>query len=311
MVHFPLRHTFIILSTWWLVALPASGQADSVLIKNHFLKIVDTDLPRSYENVKTLNAVAAYIHDVFSQYGDSTVYQDFEVYGFTYRNVITSFGPKDAPRIVVGAHYDVCGEQDGADDNASGLIGLLELARLLKHEELRYRIDLVAYSLEEPPFFGTEDMGSYVHAKYLFDHSIPVYGMICMDMIGFFSDVKGSQKYPIGILKLFYGSKGNYLTVVQKFRGGNFARQTKKEMKKTNFVKIKSIKAPQNLAGIDLSDHLNYWRFGFSAVFITDTGFFRNVNYHKSSDTVESIDIQRMTASIDALFKTLKQLNRD
>ncbi|MBI3135328.1 MAG: M28 family peptidase [Bacteroidetes bacterium] len=286
-----------------------SKAADTTLIRQHFKNILETPKSRSYENTAVLNQVAAYIHDYFGRYGDSTVYQDFKVQGSVYRNVITSFGPPEAERIIVGAHYDVCGEQDGADDNASGIIGLLELARMLAGTDLKYRVDLVAYSLEEPPFFGTDEMGSYIHAKYLYDNQIKVYGMICMDMIGLFSDEKNSQAYPLGLLKLFYGSRGDYLTVVRKFHSGSFARKTKKHMKNSDAVKVKSIKAPEGLAGIDLSDHLNYWRFGFSAVFITDTGFFRNTNYHKPSDTVETIDIERMAGSIDALFETLKALN--
>ena len=123
------------------------------------------------------------------------------------KNIICSINTDKKERIVIGAHYDVCGDQDGADDNASGVAGLLELARLLKHEKLNYRIDFVAYTLEEPPFFGTENMGSSIHAKYISDNKISLKGMISLEMIGYFNDKPHSQKYPLSFLKWFYGNK--------------------------------------------------------------------------------------------------------
>jgi hypothetical protein len=279
--------------------------ADTTLINLHFDKIIKTDKSRNFENTDVLDEVAAYIFSVFEIYGDSTCYQNYKADGRVYKNVITSFGPKDSPRIIVGAHYDVCGDQDGADDNASGVVGILELARMLKNQPLNYRIDLVAYSLEEPPYFRTSDMGSYRHAEYLYNNDIDVYGMIALDMIGYFSDEKNSQKYPLGILKLIYGNKGNFITVVRKFNDGKFASRTKRKFKKSDQVKVKSFQAPARLPGIDFSDHINYWRFGYSAVFITDSGFFRNPNYHKSGDTLETLDMERLADVIDALFELL------
>jgi len=279
--------------------------ADTTLINLHFEKIIKTDKPRNFENTNVLDQVAAYIFSVFETYGDSTVYQNYSTQGRDYRNVITSFGPKNAPRIIVGAHYDVCGDQDGADDNASGVVGILELARMLKDQELKYRIDLVAYSLEEPPFFRTADMGSYRHAEYLFNNDIEVYGMIALDMIGYFSDKKKSQKYPLGILKMIYGSKGDFITVVRKFKDGKFATKAKRKFRKTDYVNVKSFQAPAHLTGIDFSDHINYWNFGYSAVFITDSGFFRNPNYHKAGDTLETLDKERLALVIDALYQLL------
>lgn len=123
-------------------------------------------------------------------YSDSVSTQSYTANGLQYKNIICSFGTENARRIIAGAHYDVCGAQEGADDNASGIAGLLELARLLKGQKLNYRIDLVAYSLEEPPYFRTQYMGSYIHAKSLADSKANVYGMISLEMIGYFKDEK-------------------------------------------------------------------------------------------------------------------------
>lgn len=230
--------------------------------------------------------------------------------GKTYRNVICRFGNKGNKKsIIVGAHYDVCGKQEGADDNASGITGLLELARLLNDKEVKQRlnheIELVAYSLEEPPYFRSEFMGSYIHAKSLADNNIDVYGMISLEMIGYFKDDKNSQSYPAFFLKWFYGSKGNYITLTKKFFAGKFARQFSSKFKATKAVKTKQFSAPKFIPGIDFSDHLNYWKFGFSALMITDTAFYRNKNYHEPTDTLETLDLKRMAKVIDGVFGAL------
>src|SRR5687768_1895825 len=115
----------------------------------------------------SLTKLHKYIENVFRLYADTVFMQGYTAHGSVYRNVVCSFGTMNKKRVVIGAHYDVCGDQEGADDNASGVVGLLELARMLQGQKLSYRIDLVAYSLEEPPFFRTPYMGSYVHARNL------------------------------------------------------------------------------------------------------------------------------------------------
>ena len=286
----------------------SSAQADTGLIKEHLLKLTQTPAYRTHINIAQLNNTAEYIKSQFETYSDSTSFQEFTVEGSTYKNVISSFGPAHAPRIIIGAHYDVCGPQEGADDNASGVTGLLELARLLQNKKLNYRIDLVAYTLEEPPHFRTENMGSFHHAKYLYDNHIEVYGMISLEMIGYFSDAKNSQDYPARFLSLIYGKTGDYITLVRKNGSGKFARKFCKAFKKHDFIKTKKFTAPASLPGIDFSDHLNYWLFDFSALMITDTSFYRNKNYHKSTDTLQTIDIDRMAAVITSVFESILNL---
>lgn len=283
----------------------AEDISDTTLIQSHLYSITKTEEFRTHKNIDQLNKTADYIRTVFSQYTDSVVYQNYTANDKVYKNVICSFGTENKERIIVGAHYDVCGDQEGADDNASGVVALLELARLLKGEKLNYRIDLVAYSLEEPPYFRSEAMGSYIHARWLSDNNIDVYGMISVEMIGFFSDEKRSQTYPVGILSLFYGNKGDYITLVKKFSPGKFTKKFCRKYKSTKSITTKKFTGPKSLPGIDFSDHLNYWKFGYSALMITDTSFYRNANYHEASDTMETLDIPRMAKVIDALYLSL------
>lgn len=281
------------------------AQADTVRINELLTVLTKTPKPRNYQNPDQLNLCAEFILDDFKQHADTVFYQTYQVRGQTYKNVIARFNPKAAKKLVVGAHYDVCGNQEGADDNASGIVGLLEIARLLKGKELNQCIELVAYTLEEPPYFRTEYMGSYIHAKSLKDSGTEVTGMVCLEMIGYFKDEKHTQDYPLGFLKLFYGSRGNYITVVNKFSRGKGARKFTRHMDHFARLPVKKFNGPKSLTGIDFSDHLNYWKMGFSACMVTDTAFYRNKNYHQKTDEMGNLDISRMALVIDGVFLSI------
>ena len=281
--------------------------ADIANISRNLELIINTPNYRNYKNVTVLDTVAERIKKEFQRYTNRIFIQDYRVNENGYKNIIASFGPQDGKRIIVGAHYDVCGEQDGADDNASGVAGVLELARLLKDQPLKYRIDLVAWSLEEPPFFHTKNMGSYIHAKSLHDSNIAVKGMISLEMIGYYSDKENSQSYPVGIMKWFYGNKGNFITIVQKSFRGEFAKEFKELSFKNNSIDIRSVRAPWYLVGNN-SDQINYWKFGYSAVMVTNTAYFRDHNYHTNADKLDLLDISKMALVIDGVFRALVQL---
>lgn len=292
-----------------LSAQSSPAIADTALVKKHLIALTQTPKFRNHKNIDQLNAVADYIHQNFAAYGDSTIFQEYEVDGKIYKNVITSFGAENTKRIIIGAHYDVCGDQQGADDNATGVTALLELARMLKGQKLKYRVDLVAYTLEEPPYFRTENMGSYIHAKYLKDNKIDVYGMASVEMIGYFRDEKGSQSFPVGILSWVYGDQGDFIMLVKKLSGaGSFVRNFIGNFKDSGQLKTETFSALKFVAGIDYSDHLNYWNFNIPALMITDTSFFRNKNYHEPTDTLETLDTKRMTKVIDAIFFSIIHL---
>lgn len=303
---------FALINPVWIYSQQQTNiKVDVKRIRQDIEALVETDEARNYENVHALNQAAGYIKGEWEKLGLSVEEQKYQAVGNEYKNLICSFGPEKGERIIVGAHYDVCGDQDGADDNASGVAGLLEIARMLKQysPKLKYRIDLVAYTLEEPPFFRTKQMGSYVHAKYLKVNNIPVKAMICLEMIGYFSDEKKSQDYPIGLLKLFYPTKGNFITVVGKMGDGSLTRSVKKSMKEGSAIDVRSISAPPSLPGIDFSDHLNYWKFGYKAIMINNTGFYRNKNYHEKTDTVDSLDFEKMSEVIKGTYWALINLD--
>ncbi len=312
-------------------------KADTALVATHLRTITKTDGYRNYRNVPLLDRTAAYIHDHFARYADTVFYQPYQVKGKIYRNVVCRFGTGKAahgralqpwpskPVVVVGAHYDVCGDQQGADDNASGVVALLELARMLHGTPLTRPVELVAYTLEEPPFFRTPHMGSNIHAQSLKASSTPVYGMVAIEMIGYFSDAPRSQDYPIGPMKVLYGRTGDYILLVKRSGYGDFVRafsaqfdgaQTAAALPGRDHcageqaeVTVNHLKSPAKVQGIDFSDHLNYWNAGYDAMMVTNTAFFRNKNYHQPTDTMETLDIGRMSQVIDAIFHAVANID--
>ena len=292
------------------ISFSDSSAVDKKRIMAHLQFLAGSTEARFDGNPKRLNECADYIHKEFKKLTDNVEEQKYFVGAMEYKNVICSFGPRDGERIIIGAHYDVCEMQPGADDNASGVAGLLEIARLLKNESgnLKCRIDLVGYTLEEPPNFRTERMGSAVHAKMLRDKGIKVKTMICLEMIGYFSDKPRSQEYPLGIMKLFYPNKANFIAVIGKMGQGKTTRGIKKCMNRNSSVKSISLNAPASIPGIDFSDHLNYWNYGYVAVMITDTSFYRNANYHERTDTIDTLDIDKMSEVIRGVFAAVMNL---
>lgn len=280
-------------------------------LKKHVKALVNTKSPRNHLHPETLIEVSNYIHKEFSGMGLKPSFQEFKVDENNYRNILAIINPQAKKIVVIGAHYDVCGEQSGTDDNASGVAGLLELARYAKVYEpkISYQIQFVAYANEEPPFFRTNGMGSYVHAKDLHDKKTNLKLMICLEMIGYFTDKKKTQDYPLSLLKLFYPTKGNFIAVVSNYDSGKYRKLARKTILKNSNIPCRSLSAPSALPGIDFSDHLNYWKFGYKAIMITDTSFYRNKNYHQKTDTIDTLDFNKMNEVVKGLAAYLLKLS--
>jgi Zn-dependent M28 family amino/carboxypeptidase len=265
---------------------------------------------RNYQNHASLEKAVQYIVNQFKECGLTPAIQKFKAAGNEYKNVIASIGPEKGSRIIVGAHYDVCGDQPGADDNASGIAGLLEMAKYAQKnkDKLKYRVDFVAYCLEEPPFFGSTQMGSYIHAASLHQNKVKVHGMIVLDMVGFFSDKEDSQQYPLKIIGWFFPDKADFISIIGNFSSRSLVNAVAGQMATTG-IKVETLKAPSAITGVDFSDHRNYWHFDYDAVMITDTAFYRNRNYHKTTDTIDTLDFKRMKQVVQGLCRYL--LNAD
>jgi Zn-dependent M28 family amino/carboxypeptidase len=306
----------LLIAFWFWVTQPLLASAtpnterivDPSRLEGHVRKLSVELSPRDESHIENLDRVAAYIKSEFSQTGASVSEQPYSIQGKVYRNVIAQFGPESEERIVVGAHYDTAGPLPGADDNASGVAGLIELARLLGRQPPPLRVELVAFSLEEPPYFRTTGMGSSVHAESLRKQNIRLRAMFSLEMIGYFSDAPNSQHFPVGVLSAFYPSTGNFIGVIGRVNEGLLVRRTKAAMRNASPLPVYSINAPTFVPGIDFSDQLNYWQAGYSAVMITDTAFFRNRNYHTAHDTAEKLDYKRMAMVVEGVYAAVAEL---
>ncbi|MBC7371635.1 MAG: M28 family peptidase [Bdellovibrionaceae bacterium] len=278
--------------------------ANPVHLNEDVVALVHTKVVRNSNHEEGLNEAAEYIRKEWEAAGYAVVEQKFVANQKIYKNLMTSFGPVDGPRIVIGAHYDVAGEAPGADDNASGVAGLLELSRLLRKRlpDLKSRVDLVAYTLEEPPFFRTAFMGSAVHAQSLKAAGVDVRLMLSLEMLGFYSDEPGSQKFPHKILGTVYPTVGHFISVIGDYTSPFLVRKVKVLMQANSKISVEGLAAPKALVGIDFSDHRSYWEQGYPAVMITDTAFFRNNNYHEITDTPETLNYEKMAEAVEAIY---------
>ena len=315
---------------------------------------------RNYQNKGSIDKTVNYITKQLQSYGYLVKRQEFytEIANYTQCNLTVIYGDSTKRRLVVGAHYDVYRDTPGADDNASAVAGILETARLLKEEspDLDYCVEFVAYANEEPPFFGTEEMGSFIHAKNLHDNNIDVIGMICYEMIGYFTDEQNSQELPSEfkqitkngiILKVLsklpniiidkilnqlridseiksiimknkkYMSDiidglglptvGNFIIVMGQPHKATFNKTIWSKIKDSSDIDVRYVPLPKEVSLSEMSDHMNYWRFGYNAVMINDTSYIRNPHYHKSSDKIETLDFDKMTEVVKGVYNSVRR----
>jgi hypothetical protein len=283
-------------------------RADAANLQRHVEFLTVQVRPRDVKHLANLDAAADYIKTAFTKSGGRVTEQPFDVRNRTFRNVICDFGPADPsrPLLIVGAHYDafsMTGNLPGADDNASGTAGLMELARLLGAQAPENPVELVAYTTEEPPFFASDRMGSAVHADSLLESDRKVTAMLCLEMIGYF---RGEQRWDSRVLGMLYPRRGDFIGVAGGWDDRDLARLVKNAIRSAGGPPVVSFTGPRSMS--DASDHRNYWSRGFKAVMITDTAYLRNPNYHAVGDTADTLDYERMARVVDGVMNAILEL---
>lgn len=247
---------------------------------------------RNYKNVQSLDKAATYIQKEFNKSNLEVSTQEWKAKGNTYQNIIASFQPDKKQRFIIGAHYDVYKDVPGADDNASSVAGLLELAYMINDQDITidYGIDLVAFSLEEPPFFKTDKMGSYIHAQTVYAKQQDIIGMLSLEMIGFY---QSKEKRTL--------TNKNYLFVsgIKKFDA--FNTKISELLRTTTSLGSRRISYANNYRNNGPSDHRNYWKYDYPAAMVIGSGNERNPHYHKVSDTIETLDFRVMTEAVNSI----------
>jgi Zn-dependent M28 family amino/carboxypeptidase len=304
----------LLLAVFWVTqpfvfASPLPVQQDDVdaaTLHRHVSFLADTTRHRDAVHPATLERAASYVEAQLKAAGGRVRSQVFEVDGQSVRNVIASFGPEGAPRLVIGAHYDSESKTMGADDNASGVAGLLAIAEAFQRHPPTLPVEVVAYTLEEPPYFATDNMGSRQHARSLADAGSRPDLVLVLEMIGYFSDAPASQHYPVPGMTALYPERGDFIAVVGKLSAAGAVRRVKSAMRGASDLPVYSINAPAWIPGVDFSDHASYWPYDIPAVMITDTADNRNPHYHRASDTPEKLDYERMRQVVKGVLAVIR-----
>ena len=219
--------------------------------------------------------------------------QEFASGGRKVRNIETGSGD-----LLVGAHYDTVPGSPGADDNASGVAVLIELARLVPSG-----VRFVAFANEEAPYFLGPEMGSFVYAR---ERGAKLRAMFSLEMLGYYSDVPGSQNYPAP-LGMFYPDRADFIAFVGDLGARGLIRRSIESFRKHARFPSEGLAAPSFIPGIAWSDHWSFRKHGYPAVMITDTAFYRYPHYHRASDTPDKLDYERMARVTLGLAEMLNE----
>ncbi len=199
--------------------------------------------------------------------------------------------------VLLGAHYDTVPGTPGADDNASAVAVLIEVARIMRGMKPARTVRFVSFACEEPPYCYTSDMGSRVHARECRVKGEKIVGMLCLEMVGFYSTERGSQKVPATIPRVLhplFPQRGDFLAAVGNLRSWRLLWQFRRGFKRAVKFPLFSIALPERVQEIRRSDNSSFWDQGYPALMLTDTSFLRNANYHQTSDLPETLDYERM-----------------
>ena len=253
---------------------------------------------------------ANYIHSVFEDAGLTVSEQDYDYYDQRVTNLLgtVSATAGASAYYVVGAHYDTVPSTPGADDNASAVAVLLELARSLRQARLKAPVLFAAFTLEEPPAHFTGHQGSRIFVRNCRSSGERVLGAIILEMVGYTAP---RQHYPFLPRWPGYPGQGNFIGIIGNWRSLRFGRSVLRGFRKNTNLAVESLFLPFDgwiLPETRLSDHASFWDAGLPALMVTDTAFFRNPNYHLPSDTIDTLDFTFMAELVKSLELVLLEL---
>ncbi|MGE3674591.1 MAG: M28 family peptidase [Polyangiaceae bacterium] len=265
---------------------------------------------RNSDAVWELAEVSDWLSAQFEQAGYQVNRHGIELDGTTVMNLEVEVpgGLAGGELVVVGAHYDAVTGSPGADDNASGVAGVLALARSFNGRRHQRTLRFVLFVNEEPPHFQTPTMGSFAYAKELSEAGRNVRAMLSLESIGYYSDAAKSQHFPTAKLAQGHSPVGDFVAVLGDRTSADLVNATANLLVKHATLPVEREVMPANAPGVDWSDHWSFWQFGFPAAMITGTALFRNPNYHKASDTADTLDYERMARVVSGVDAALVDL---
>jgi len=243
--------------------------------------------------------------------------ESFDVRGQQVANVVAEIpgtGVGDAPEhlkdniVVLGAHYDSAIGTPGANDNATGCSVLLELARAFVASRPARTLRFVFFVNEEPPYFRTENMGSFRHARGADERGEAISAMLALESLGYYSPEEGSQQYPTSVIGAFYPERGDFVSFVGNTESRALVRRTLRVFRQSTRFPSEGLAAPSVTPGLDWSDHASFWKFKIPAIMVTDTAHFRDPHYHQETDRGQQIDYDRMARVARGLEAVAREL---
>jgi Zn-dependent M28 family amino/carboxypeptidase len=254
-----------------------------------------------------LRRAADYIESELRQYGYFPSRQTYEVSRLPVDNIeATLQGSSPAAEIVVaGAHYDTVGECPGANDNGTGVAALLDLARRFAASPTQRTIRFVAFVNEEPPFFQTSGMGSVVYANAARARGDRIAGMLSLETMGYYSDERGSQQYPVEAMRGLYPDVGNFIGLVSNEESRELLEAVAHAFRSRSRVPLQAAAMPAGLPGAGWSDHWSFWQAGYPGLMVTDTAPWRYPWYHTPQDTPDKIDFDKLADVVNGLEAAL------
>lgn len=262
---------------------------------------------RNFTEPERLHDAAAFVERRLASLGYRVRREPFRVIGtegagIEFVNLVAdrSGTTRAQELIVVGAHYDSALGTPGADDNASGVAAMLALAETFARRDTARTIRFVAFANEEPPFFQTSGMGSFVAARRWKQRGDDVAAMLSLETIGTFSDEPGSQQYPPAFAWL-YPSQGDFMGFVGDTSSLGLVHRAVKEFRSAGRVPAEGSAVPRFVPGIDWSDHWSFWEQGWPALMVTTTAPYRNPRYHEPNDLPSYLDYERLARTVVGL----------
>jgi Zn-dependent M28 family amino/carboxypeptidase len=298
-------------SSWSGPLPPLTGKEQLIHdnLKRHVAELAGRIGERNVWRPEAMAAAAGYIRKTLEDTGYAVSVQPFASRGLTVNNleaVLPGHGAADEI-IVAGAHYDSVAGTPGANDNASGVASLLELARLLAGKALPRTVRFVAFANEEAPFFYGDEMGSNVYAARARAQGERIEAMLALETIGYYTGQPGSQRYPFPF-SFFYPDTGNFIGFVGNFSSLRLVRRAIGAFRASTAFPSEGVAAPSGMKGVHWSDHWSFWQAGYPAIMVTDTALFRYPHYHAATDTPEQLDytgLARVTGGLTAVIEAL------
>ena len=280
-----------------VAVLSADEEFIKAELKTHVEQLAGKIGPRNIKWPDNLKKAASYIESVLAKTNLPLTKHTYVIENDHFDNIILEKLGHTKPNeiILIGAHYDsVIEDVPGANDNASGVAALLVLAERLKQVPCARTIRFVAFVNEEPPFFKTNKMGSFLYAKKLKKSKENIVGMISLETIGYYREDPFSQKYPFPF-NFFYPNQGNFIGFVGNLRSGPLVRTAIKAFRESAKVPSEAASLPGWVVGVDWSDQWAFWKMGYPAIMVTDTALFRYPYYHSKEDTPSKLNYTAFT----------------